>query len=76
MCYCATPKAINDPFLGVGICMLFLSFSCVIYFGSASYYFLLYLASSFSYSQPWTACDNSWNTNLCRTSLGMGLFVF
>ena len=50
--------------------MLFLSFSCIVYFGAVSYYLLLYLGASFSYTQPWMTCNNTWNTESCQSLTG------
>ncbi|XP_076815730.1 sodium- and chloride-dependent glycine transporter 2-like [Clavelina lepadiformis] len=54
---------------GVGVCMLFLSSILTVYYGVASYYILVYLASSFATSLPWSSCDHEWNTEKCQTQL-------
>lgn len=61
--------------LGVGVCMIFLACVCLLYFGVSSYYFLLYLISSFSDPLPWTTCENSWNTASCIGKSMMLLWI-
>ncbi|XP_046390235.1 sodium-dependent dopamine transporter [Ischnura elegans] len=53
-------------FKGIGYSVVLIAFYVDFYYNVIIAWSLRYFFASFTYMLPWTSCDNSWNTLLCR----------
>jgi solute carrier family 6 dopamine transporter-like protein 3 len=51
---------------GIGYAVVLIAFYVDFYYNVIIAWALRYFFASFSSLLPWTTCDNSWNTPLCR----------
>jgi len=54
-----------NPSIGIGICQCLIAFYVALYYNVIIAWSCFYLVSSFSYTLPWTTCNNEWNTPNC-----------
>ncbi|XP_074655433.1 sodium- and chloride-dependent glycine transporter 2-like [Tubulanus polymorphus] len=69
-----SPLAVFDLcplFSGLGYAMLITSLICTVYYNMIISWILYYIGMSFtSWNPVWGSCENSWNTENCRESVG------
>ncbi|RZF42633.1 hypothetical protein LSTR_LSTR001428 [Laodelphax striatellus] len=53
---------------GIGYAVVLIAFYVDFYYNVIIAWALRFFFASFTYSLPWTTCDNEWNSNLCRPS--------
>ena len=53
---------------GIGFGMMMLSGYIAIYYNVIISWAFFYFFSSFSWTLPWSSCDNDWNSENCRES--------
>ncbi|CAD7088920.1 unnamed protein product [Hermetia illucens] len=59
-------KRICPALKGVGYAICLIDIYMGMYYNTIIGWAVYYLFASFSYTLPWTSCENPWNTNSCR----------
>lgn len=52
---------------GIGYAMCVLNFFTGLYYNTIISWAVFFFVESFTNNLPWTSCNNSWNSNNCRT---------